>query len=91
MKDFIMAALPWVIMGISIAILVTNASKVKKAIKSNTTDKEETKKDDNYMSEGMCIGMSLGVVFGTTGIFDLGTGISLGMLVGLVIGMYIKK
>lgn len=39
----------------------------------------------------MSIGMCLGVVFGTSGICDLATGISIGMLLGLVVGMNIKK
>ncbi len=46
MKDFITAALPWIIIGIAIALLAVNAGKRKKG-------------DDN-MSEGMCIGVALG-------------------------------
>ena len=73
MKDFITAALPWIIIGIAIALLAVNAGKRKKG---------EKKADDN-MSEGMCIGMCIGVALGASGVIDLGLGISLGMLAGM--------
>ena len=57
MKDFITAALPWIIIGIAIALLAVNAGKRKKG---------EKKADDN-MSEGMCIGMCIGVALGASG------------------------
>ena len=77
MKDFITAALPWIIIGIAIALLAVNAGKRKKG---------EKKADDN-MSEGMCIGMCIGVALGASGVIDLGLGISLGMLAGMGVGM----
>lgn len=77
MKDFITAALPWIIIGIAIALLAVNAGKRKKG-------------DDN-MSEGMCIGMCIGVALGASGVIDLGLGISLGMLAGMAVGSCVKK
>ena len=77
MKDFITAALPWIIIGIAIALLAVNAGKRKKG---------EKKADDNK-SEGMCIGMCIGVALGASGVIDLGLGISLGMLAGMGVGM----
>lgn len=45
MKDFILAALPFVIMGISFAIIIVNNHK--------------NKNKGTYTTEGMCLGMSL--------------------------------
>lgn len=55
MKDFILASLPWVICGISIAIIVVNCNKEK--------DKDLSKK--TYLSEGMCLGMLIGEAIGS--------------------------
>ena len=78
MKDFILAALPWVCIGLAIAILAAHwGSKGKQ--KSGT----ETPAD-NYMVEGMCLGMAVGLSLG-------GAGYSYGMLLGMVIGMCIPK
>lgn len=80
MLDFIKNALPFVIIGVCLAILfATNHNK----------DKENDA--DNYLSEGMCVGMSLGIVVSTSRNFNLGLGISLGMLIGETIGFLIKK
>lgn len=81
MKDFILAALPFVITGISIAIIIVNCNKENKKLKEGT-----------YISEGMCIGMSIGLLIGN--LFDLeylGMSLGLGMLIGEAIGSCIKK
>lgn len=82
MKDFIMAAFPWVLMGLALVIIFANYSRIKK---------QTDEKENNYSGEGMCLGMCFGVALSATGLFDLSIGISLGLLVGLVIGSYIKK
>lgn len=95
MKEFFMAALPWVVIGICIVLLIVNHSK-QKADKGNeqaegSQQDKDKKSEENHMTDGMCIGMCMGVVLGTTGVVELGTGISLGMLLGLCVGMCIKK
>ena len=50
MKDFIISALPFVIIGICLAIIFANFKKGKQT----------------YCSEGMSIGMCLGLVLSTT-------------------------
>ena len=55
MRDFILASLPWVICGISIAIIIVNNNKVK----TKKTSKE------TYISEGLCLGMCFGVLLGS--------------------------
>ena len=81
MKDFITMALPWIIIGIAIAVLAVNAGKRKKSGKNA----------DGTMSEGMCIGMCIGVALGTSGVLDLSLGISLGMFAGMAVSSCVKK
>ena len=48
--DFTLAALPWLTVGVSLAILFAKGASRKK----------ESKKTGDYGTEGMCIGMCLG-------------------------------
>lgn len=77
MKEFMMAALPWICIGIVIALFAANHGAAKKA-------KDSDKEYGNYMTEGMCLGMCMGAALGRNGLIY-------GMLLGLVIGMFIKK
>ena len=79
--DFLRAALPWVAMGLLLAVFFArSAGKEKK--------KEQP---DNYGTTGMCLGMCFGTAIGTALGHHTGLGISLGMLIGLVVGSSIKK
>ena len=80
--DFMQAALPWIAMGLLLAIFCARS-----ASKKMKNDKE----DDNYGTEGMCLGMCLGTAIGTALDNNTGIGISLGMLIGLAIGTCMKK
>lgn len=71
MKGFILAALPWVCIGIAIALCAVNIG----------GKKEE---QGNFMVEGMCLGMCVGLSIDAAYT-------TYGMLVGTVIGMFIKK
>ena len=90
MKEFLLAALPWIALGVSLALICANYSKNKKS-KAAGTDEDQKQPDGNYMTEGICFGMCAGVVLSTVGIIELGLGISLGMLLGIVVGRNIKK
>ena len=79
--DFLGAALPWIAVGLLLAVLFARGAG-KKAKEQET---------DNYGTEGMCLGMCLGTAIGTSLGNNTGIGISLGMLVGLAIGTSIKK
>ena len=81
MKDFILATLPWVICGISIAIIVLNCNK----------EKDKNLSEKTYLNEGMCLGMCFGVLLGSLFPEHLGLFLSLGMLIGEAIGSCIKK
>ena len=79
--DFLRAALPWIAVGLLLAVL---------AARDAGKNKKEEKTGD-YGTEGMCIGMCLGTAIGTALGNNTGVGISLGMLIGLAIGTCIKK
>jgi len=96
MTDFLLAALPWVLIGIAVAVIAASFGSKKR--KSNTKEQENLDEansnvDDkeDYMSVGMCLGMCIGTVFSSTGIVPLSYGISFGMLIGTVGGMCIEK
>ena len=79
--DFLRAALPWIAVGLLLAVLFARSARKKKK-------KEQT---GDYGTEGMCLGMCFGTAIGTSLGNQTGIGISLGMLIGLAIGTCIKK
>ena len=80
---FAKAALPWVAMGLLLAVFCARGAGKKKS------GKEE--KTENYGTEGMCLGMCFGTAIGTALGNNTGLGISLGMLIGLAVGSAIEK
>lgn len=78
--DFLRAALPWVAIGLLLAVFAARSA-----------GKKKEKQDDNYGTEGMCLGMCFGTAIGTAIDNNTGIGITLGMLLGLAIGSCIKK
>ena len=79
--DFLRAALPWIAIGLLLAVFFARSAGKKK----------KEKEIDNYGTEGMCLGMCFGTAIGTALGNNTGIGISLGMLLGLAIGSSIKK
>ncbi|HIR14894.1 MAG TPA: hypothetical protein IAB31_13345 [Candidatus Choladousia intestinavium] len=79
MKDFILAALPYILIGLSLAVLFANYRKGSE------------RSEKNYLTEGMCIGICLGVALSTSLNLNLGFSISFGMLAGETAGMLLKK
>ena len=75
MKDFIFAALPFIIIGLCLAVIYANGEKYKQT----------------YCSEGMAIGMCLGVAIVSALHINLSLGISIGMLIGEAIGINKEK
>ena len=81
MLDFMRAATPWVLIGLSLALFFAGSA----------NRKPDEKPRGNFGSVGMCIGMCIGTALGSALWNNTGLGISMGMLVGLAIGSCIKK
>ena len=79
--DFLSAALPWICMGLLLALFFAQSGKKEK----------EDKESENYSTEGLALGMCFGVAIGTTFGNNTGIGLTLGMLAGFVIGSCIEK
>ena len=79
--DFMSASLPWVAMGLLLAIFFVRAAHMKK--------KDEKKED--LASEGMALGMCFGVALSTALHINTGLGLMAGMVLGLLVGSEIKK
>ena len=79
--DFLSAALPWISIGLLLAIFIAQ----------NARKNKDDKKKENYGTEGMALGMCFGTAIGTSLGNNTGIGLSLGMLAGLVIGSCIEK
>lgn len=80
--DFFMAALPWIAVGLLLAVFAARSAGSKKQAKQSGE-----KQSGDYGTEGMCFGTAIGTSLGN----NTGLGISLGMLLGLAIGSSIKK
>ena len=78
---FTIAALPWIAMGLLLAVLCVRAS----------SRKMTQKKKGDYSSERMSIGMCFGVAMATAFHINTGIGMMLGLLLGLAIGLSKEK
>ena len=74
--DFIIAAAPWVAVGLLVALPAVRAA-----------SGHGGERDGTYGIEGMCLGLCFGTMLGG----ENGVGIFLGMLIGLAAGMCIPK
>lgn len=83
MNEFIMAAFPWVLMGLAIAIFASSCA----------FELEEDKKEQkNRMAIGMSIGILCGIIITAMGLLqNYAMGISIGLLWGIVLSMDIKR
>ena len=79
--DFMSASLPWVAMGLLLAIFFARAAHMKK--------KDEEK--ENHASEGMALGRCFGVALSTALHINVGLGMMAGMVLGLLVGLGIES
>lgn len=84
--EFVMAALPWIAVGLLLAVFAARSAGSKKQAKQSGE-----KQSGDYGTEGMCLGMCFGTAIGTALGNNTGLGISLGMLIGLAVGSAIEK
>ena len=79
--DFLSAALPWICIGLLIAIVIVRGSR----------EKDSDENALNYGTEGMALGMCFGTAIATALGNNTGLGMMAGMLLGLAIGSSIDK
>ena len=95
MKDFILAALPLVALGIAIAVAVTCGLRAKRAATAameNPEDEKPVKKqaDGTHMCLGMCLGLVVGLFCSNFAkSWNQGVCMTLGMCIGMMIGSII--
>ena len=78
--DFLSAALPWLSIGLLLAIFFAQSAK-----------KKNGSKKENYSTEGLALGMCFGTAIGTSLGNNTGIGLTLGMLAGFVVGSFFEK
>ena len=76
--DFMSVALPWIAMGLLLAIFFARTA-------------NGTKKEEDHGSEGMALGMCFGVALSTALHINVGLGMMAGMVLGLLVGSGIEK
>ena len=76
--DFMSAALPWIALGLLLAIFFARTA-------------NGTKKEEDHGSEGMALGMCFGVALSTVLRINVGLGMMAGMVLGLLVGSGIEK
>ena len=79
--EFATAAMPWIALGLLLAVFCVRAS----------SRKMTQKKKDDYSSKGMSIGMCFGVAISTALHINVGIGMTLGLLLGLAISLSKEK
>ena len=95
MKDFILAALPLVALGIAIAVAVTCGLRAKRAATAAMNSPEDEKpvkkqSDGTHMCLGMCLGLVVGLFCSNFAkSWNQGVCMTLGMCFGMMIGSII--
>lgn len=80
MRDFVAAALPWVLGGIAIAIICAGMGREK--------TEESEKKLERRMAVGMALGLLLGVALNRCGLWEShALGIAMGPLWGMALAV----
>ena len=76
--DFMSAALPWIALGLLLAIFFARTA-------------NGTKKEEDHGSEGMALGMCFGIALSTALHINVGFGMMAGMVLGLLVGSGIES
>ena len=92
MKDFILAALPLVALGVAIAVAVTCGLRAKRAATAAMNSPEDEKpvkkqSDGTHMCLGMCLGLVVGLFCSNFAkSWNQGVCMTLGMCIGMMFG-----
>ncbi len=77
--DFILAALPWVLLATLLAVILANYERI---VKDKATGRR--------VAGGMCVGAALGLVLAKLAGLSAGIGIGAGVLVGMIAGFLLS-
>lgn len=95
MKEFVTAALPWVLMGLCIAFWAVQQQKEKTAANAAADEQgaenAEKKPAGSYSTEGMLLGVAIGIVMSKCLDLDLGLCLAIGMCAGLGGGTSVRR
>ena len=75
MRDFVMAALPWVVIGLAVAVFMANCAQKEDSAKSKT----------HGMAIGMSVGILAGIALSAMGVLE-NDALGIGMLWGIALG-----
>lgn len=92
-SDFIHAAMPWILMGLAVAIFAVGAVR-RKGLTTLLTQEEQVlfrKRQNERLSLSMALGMLAGIAVGCTPLLDLSAGVACGALVGIGVGYYLVR
>ena len=82
--DFTLAAFPWVLCGVAVAIICASMGQRK--------TKEEEQALEQHMAMGMSLGLLLGVIWNSIGLWENhGLGLALGALWGLALAALLQR
>lgn len=82
MRDFLSAALPWVLAGVAVIILCAGGSRKK------PTDGEAEDQEGQRIAVGMSLGLLLGILLDACGLWeDHSYGLALGPLWGMALAV----
>lgn len=90
-KDFVYAALPWVVTGICIAIMAVRWKQVQ--VQQAIAEKEgkEGEHQGQALAKGAALGLALGALAGIIGIVPSSYGIAFGLLIGITAGIALDR
>ena len=84
MKEFILAAIPFVLAGLAVVILCAG--------RGGKTERENMKAQENRLAAGMLMGLAIGVALDACGVFESPMiGLTLGPLWGMALSSLEKK
>lgn len=84
MKEFVLAALPWVLAGVSVAIICAGMG--------GKQSREKEKKMERHIAVGAVFGVLLGVAFNVCGLWDNHTlDFAIGPLMGMALATIWNK
>lgn len=93
MADFITAAFPWILLGITLSVLFTTVINTTRRIEQAKREgnMELAKQYNQRCAIGLCFGPLLGIVFAKLTGMDIAMGIAMGPMWGMIAAAWLTK